>query len=169
MTSVYWFRFKNTMLIANVISNLVGVAVVFYLFSRTGMLRSTLQGNMYATINCIFIPLSFAIPVAVTLIYERPIRQYLEGKRNGVTASADLTRQVHRRLLNEPFFLIALNALVGDTVNTASRLQDANKQHDTSIIVSAETFQRLSREFPLRILPATNLKGKKERVEIFGL
>jgi adenylate cyclase len=60
-------------------------------------------------------------------------------------------------------------ALVGDTVNTASRLQDANKRHGTSVIVSAETFQRLSREFPLRRLPATELKGKKRSLDIYGL
>jgi adenylate cyclase len=60
-------------------------------------------------------------------------------------------------------------ARVGDTVNVASRLQDANNQHGTSIIVSAETQRRFSREFPLRSLPATVLKGKIEPVERYGL
>ncbi len=60
-------------------------------------------------------------------------------------------------------------ALVGDTVNVASRLQDANKQHGTSIIVSADTHRRFSREFPLHTLPTTTLKGKIEPVELYGL
>ena len=60
-------------------------------------------------------------------------------------------------------------ALVGDTVNVASRLQDANKQHATSIIVSADTQRRFSQDFPLRNLPKTILKGKTEPVNLFGL
>ena len=112
MNSVNRFRFRNTMLIANVISNIIGVTVVFYLFSRTGTLHSDSRSSLFATIDLIFIPLSFIIPIAITLIYERPIRSYLERRHNGLATSAVLTDQVQQRLLNEPFFLMALNALV---------------------------------------------------------
>jgi class 3 adenylate cyclase len=60
-------------------------------------------------------------------------------------------------------------ALVGDTVNIASRLQGANKKYGTSIIVSAETHRRLSRAYPLRILPKTRLKGKTDTMNLYGL
>jgi adenylate cyclase len=100
------------MLIANVISNIIGVTVVFFLFSRTGTLHSDLRSNLFATIDLIFIPLSFIVPIAITLIYERPIRSFLELRHNGLATSDVLTDQVHQRLLNEPFFLMALNALV---------------------------------------------------------
>jgi len=100
------------MLIANVISNIIGVTVVFYLFSRTGTMHSDSRSSLFATIDLIFIPLSFIIPIAITLIYERPIRSYLERRHNGLATSAVLTDQVQQRLLNEPFFLMALNALV---------------------------------------------------------
>ncbi len=100
------------MLIANVISNIIGVTVVFYLFSRTGTLNSDSRSSLFATIDLIFIPLSFIIPITITLIYERPIRSYLELRRKGLATSDILIDQVHQRLLNEPFFLMALNALV---------------------------------------------------------
>lgn len=112
MNSISWFRFRNTMLIANVISNIIGVTVVFHLFTRTGTLSSDLRSNLFATIDLIFIPLSFIIPIAITLVYERPIRRFMDLKHSGNAASDALTHQVHRRLLNEPFFLMALNALV---------------------------------------------------------
>jgi adenylate cyclase len=60
-------------------------------------------------------------------------------------------------------------ALVGDTVNVASRLQGVNKQHGTSIILSGETQRRLSRKFALRRLAQTTLKGKSTPVLLFGL
>lgn len=106
------FRFRNTLIIANIISNIIGVTVVFYLFSRTGTLHSDSRSNLFATIDLVFIPLSFIIPIAITLIYERPIRSYLELRRNDLVTPDVLTDQVHQRLLNEPFFLMTLNALV---------------------------------------------------------
>jgi len=112
MNSVNRFRFRNTMLIANVVSNIIGVTVVFYLFSRTGALHSDSRDSLFATIDLIFIPLSFIIPIAITLVYERPIRRYLERRHSGLATSGVFTHQVHQRLLNEPFFLMALNALV---------------------------------------------------------
>ena len=112
MNSVNRFRFRNTLLIANVISNIIGVTVVFFLFSRTGTLHSDSRSSLFATIDLIFIPLSFIIPIAITLIYERPIRSYLERRHSGFAASDVLSDRVHQRLLNEPFFLMALNALV---------------------------------------------------------
>ncbi len=112
MNSVNRFRFRNTMLIANVISNIIGVSVVLYLARRAGMQDFELQSSAFTRINLIFIPLSFLIPIALTLVYERPIRSYLSRRHKGLAVPAALTGRVHQRLLNEPFFLMALNALV---------------------------------------------------------
>jgi adenylate cyclase len=60
-------------------------------------------------------------------------------------------------------------ALVGDTVNVASRLQGLNKQYGTRIIISAETFNRLSRRIPTQLLPDTTLKGKAEPMQLFAV
>jgi class 3 adenylate cyclase len=60
-------------------------------------------------------------------------------------------------------------ALVGDTVNLASRIQSLNKEFDTDILISAITLNRLSEYISGEKLGATSVKGKKEPVEIFKL
>ncbi len=60
-------------------------------------------------------------------------------------------------------------ALVGDTVNVASRIQGLNKKFDTDILISATTVERLADNIEVKKLPATTVKGKRELVEIFKL
>ncbi len=60
-------------------------------------------------------------------------------------------------------------ALVGDTVNLASRLQGLSKEFDVDILLSAATAASLGPEFKLRRLPAAMVKGKSEPVEILAL
>ena len=57
--------------------------------------------------------------------------------------------------------------VVGDAVNTASRLQDLNKQFGTDIIISAQTMAGIEDEdIPVRQLPPTPIKGKTKTVDI---
>jgi class 3 adenylate cyclase len=60
--------------------------------------------------------------------------------------------------------------MVGDTVNTASRLQVLNKTSGTDILISRSTFDRLNgdRGF-LKSLGAFPIKGKREEVEVFTI
>jgi class 3 adenylate cyclase len=60
-------------------------------------------------------------------------------------------------------------AMVGDTVNLASRIQGLNKTYGTEILVSSTAVSRLSATFALEKLPATTVKGKKAPVEVFKL
>lgn len=60
-------------------------------------------------------------------------------------------------------------ALVGDTVNAASRIQSLNKDYHTDILMSATTLNRLTEFIKGEKLGATTVKGKKEPVEIFKL
>ena len=60
-------------------------------------------------------------------------------------------------------------ALVGDTVNTASRIQSLNKDFNTEVLISATTIERLTEHIGSEKLPATTVKGKKDPVEIFKL
>jgi len=60
-------------------------------------------------------------------------------------------------------------ALVGDTVNLASRLQGLNKEFGTEIIISATTRAGINGKFPLKELPDTRVKGKSSTVQIFAL
>ena len=58
-------------------------------------------------------------------------------------------------------------ALVGDTVNLASRIQGLTKDVGADILVSATTARRLSGEITLQPLPAMRVKGKTTEVEVF--
>jgi adenylate cyclase len=60
-------------------------------------------------------------------------------------------------------------ALVGDTVNAASRIQSLNKEFNTDVLISATTVERLTEPIDGEKLGATTVKGKKEPVEIFKL
>jgi class 3 adenylate cyclase len=58
-------------------------------------------------------------------------------------------------------------ALVGDTVNLASRLQSLTKELGADIIVSAATRGRINGAFSFKEWPATKVKGKQEEVKVF--
>ena len=59
-------------------------------------------------------------------------------------------------------------AMVGDTVNLASRIQNLNKQFETDILLSRTTIQLLNPgEFKLESLGHTAIRGKSEQIEVF--
>jgi adenylate cyclase len=58
-------------------------------------------------------------------------------------------------------------ALVGDTVNLASRIEGLTKEVGADILVSATTARRLDDAVALEPLPAVRVKGKSAEVEIF--
>jgi len=58
-------------------------------------------------------------------------------------------------------------ALVGDTVNIASRIQELNKQLDTDILISETTQLGIDKEIPVKKLPTIKVKGKIEPVSVF--
>ena len=60
-------------------------------------------------------------------------------------------------------------ALVGDTVNVASRIQSLNKEFNTDVLISGTTLKRLTEYIYGEKLGATPVKGKKDPVEIFKL
>jgi len=58
-------------------------------------------------------------------------------------------------------------ALVGDTVNLASRIQSLTKDVGADILVSVTTARRLDDAVTLQALPAVRVKGKSAEVEVF--
>jgi adenylate cyclase len=60
-------------------------------------------------------------------------------------------------------------ALVGDTVNLASRLQELNKEYGTEIILSAGTRNLLNGDVPVKALGAAAIKGKTGSIRIFAV
>jgi adenylate cyclase len=60
-------------------------------------------------------------------------------------------------------------ALVGDTVNIASRIQELNKQYETDILISATTQLGLKYRFEAKKLSTVKVRGKEELVGIYRL
>jgi adenylate cyclase len=62
-------------------------------------------------------------------------------------------------------------ALYGDTVNTAGRLEQMNKELNTKVLVSGELMSNMSKHCQnlLQSLGMKILKGKDDSIEIFTL
>jgi class 3 adenylate cyclase len=57
--------------------------------------------------------------------------------------------------------------VIGDAVNVASRLESANKEYGTNIIISAATYEKLKTRLEVRPLGFVKLRGKENELEIF--
>jgi len=61
-------------------------------------------------------------------------------------------------------------AMVGDPVNTASRIQTLNKTYGTDILISKTTRDLLpAGRFALASQGRTSLRGKSEMIEVYGV
>jgi adenylate cyclase len=97
------------MLLANLISNLIGVAVIYLMAGTSGRVLTEEMERWFRTADMIFLPTAFLIPFLITVRYERPIRGYWEKVYLGVPPDERDTLEARKRLLNEPFFLIGLD------------------------------------------------------------
>ena len=109
MSRVQRFRIKNAMIFGNLISNVIGIAVIILLYriSSSNVSEELLQ--LIERTNLWFIPLSILLPLTLSLIYERPIRKHFEDLFGGRTSAPEVAMAARRRLLNEPFFLILID------------------------------------------------------------
>lgn len=60
-------------------------------------------------------------------------------------------------------------ALIGDTVNLASRIQDLTKQFHCDILVSEETVNRLDQTFHIEKMPPQSVKGYSKPLTLYRL
>ncbi len=106
-------RFKNGLLIGNGISNIIGISVVSLLHFMYEEEVAPKVLHMGTIVDSFFIPLSFIIVMALTIMYEKPIRNYLNYKSAGDDVAAErLLPLARRRLLNEPYYLLLLDFIV---------------------------------------------------------
>lgn len=112
MTKFQAFRIKNAMMFMNLISNGIGVLVLMFLVHRIGEPPSAEVVALSNRIHTYFLPLSLVVPLIATLLYERPVRRFLHIFSRGKTHLETAPEDVKRRVLNEPFFLIALDFAV---------------------------------------------------------
>jgi sigma-B regulation protein RsbU (phosphoserine phosphatase) len=111
MTKFKLFHLKNEMLVANFLANFIGLFFVnAMLFVAEGIPNQQMwqQGLPY-WVDALFTPFAFSFVVVMTLLYEKPIRRYLNLSFKKASISQDLETKARRRLLNEPFVLIALS------------------------------------------------------------
>jgi len=60
-------------------------------------------------------------------------------------------------------------AVIGDTVNTASRLEGLNKELGTRLLLSPGTHDALAGALPTRGLGEVSVKGKGQPVPVFTI
>ena len=111
MTKLKQFHLKNEMLGANFLANFVGVFLVNGLIiGAEGRSPETVWTHPIAYwVDALFTPCAFVFVTVTNLVYEKPIRRCLNAIFSGESASRNLQRTASRRLLNEPFVLIALD------------------------------------------------------------
>ena len=111
MTKLKFFHLRNEMLIANFLANFIGVFGVNALTHSAGGLsdHKILTYPIPNWIDTLFAPFAFAFVCVMTLLYEKPIRRYLNTIFKRLPASQNLESIARQRLLNEPFALIALD------------------------------------------------------------
>jgi sigma-B regulation protein RsbU (phosphoserine phosphatase) len=111
MTGFQRWHLKNDMLSANILANLIGVILVkvFLLETEGPIPEEFWQKPLAVYFDAAFIPVAFIFVVAMTLLYERPIRAYLNAKFENNSVPANLKSTARQRLLNEPFVLISLS------------------------------------------------------------
>ncbi len=59
--------------------------------------------------------------------------------------------------------------VIGDTVNTASRLEELNKKFNTTTLISKNTYEYVKDEVKVKSLGEASLKGKNQKVEIYEI
>jgi adenylate cyclase len=105
------FHLKNDMLGANGLANFIGVLISNIVLARSGpTLPEDIWINPLASaIDWAFTPSAFVFVVIMTFLYEKPIRRYLNASFSQVKISGDLQLEARKRILNEPFVLMALD------------------------------------------------------------
>lgn len=58
---------------------------------------------------------------------------------------------------------------IGDSVNTAGRLETLNKRYDTSILIGQNTYDLVSKKFLCLFVDIVKLKGKAKPIEVYAL
>jgi sigma-B regulation protein RsbU (phosphoserine phosphatase) len=111
MTRFKLFHLKNDMLAANFLANFIGVALTKFFLIKTEkpIPQEILHNPIFSSVDAAFAPVAFAFVSVLTVLYEKPIRSYLNAKFHGQPVPADLERAARQRLLNEPFVLISLS------------------------------------------------------------
>ena len=86
--------------------------MTIFLGNRLGLPNSLEAIHYSHQLRLVFLPLAFAIPIVLTFLYELPIRRYLNDRFQDSEVPESVQLAVQRRLLNEPFILILIDATI---------------------------------------------------------
>jgi sigma-B regulation protein RsbU (phosphoserine phosphatase) len=104
------FHLKNEMIGANFCANFFAVTFVHKLMFKAEPLPAEIwEIPIVDVVDTIYTPFAFIFVLVMTLLYERPIRTYLNAKFKNTEVSAELENRARRKVLNEPFFLMAVD------------------------------------------------------------
>jgi sigma-B regulation protein RsbU (phosphoserine phosphatase) len=106
------FHLKNQMLIGNALANIIGVNITEIISHRSISPPPPQAMALFGRVDSIFLPLSFALVFIITVFYELPIRRFLNRCHQEGGAYPGVDPSARQRLLNEPFFLIAVDFLI---------------------------------------------------------
>jgi HAMP domain-containing protein len=99
------------MLVANGFANFIGVILVktLMLNIQEAFAKDILETPVVHLTSALFSPFAFSFVTVMTLLYEKPIRQYLNAQYRQSSIPENFKLKSRQRLLNEPFVLIALD------------------------------------------------------------
>ena len=112
MNRLRFFRMKNAMLLHALLANGVGACVVIGLSHMDLPMQILRASDLFRKAQAWFLPFAFITPLAVTLAYERPIRQFFKKAFRNGQFQAEPPLAVKQRLLNEPFVQILMSLAV---------------------------------------------------------
>lgn len=107
MTAWQCFFLKNRLLLANITANLISAVVIVNLVAPAEF--KEIGKSHYAVIQMFSTPLLCLLGVLIFIWYERPMRRHIERHCDAGIELSEASPQVLRRLLNEPFFAVALD------------------------------------------------------------
>jgi len=142
VTKIKLFRLKNQMLFFNFVAITIGVLAVFILSYRSLSPPTEEIERLTFRLGLIFEPLGFIFIIFVTLIFERPIRRFLDLRYRGEPVPDDIEFKARQRVLNEPFFLIAIDLLLW-LVAAAVYPMSYYTYHAGEMIIGRALFQNL--------------------------
>ncbi len=58
---------------------------------------------------------------------------------------------------------------IGDTVNTASRIESLTKEHGADILLSGATYAHVQDRVAARHIPAVAIRGKEQALDLYAL
>jgi sigma-B regulation protein RsbU (phosphoserine phosphatase) len=105
------FFLKFAMGAANFLANLAGVAFAQGLSTwvERPLPDFVWTNPLVDLLEIFFSPMAFTIITVATVLYEKPLRQYLDAAFEGRPIADPLAEKARRRLLNEPYMTMALD------------------------------------------------------------